>query len=126
VHGIVFKIPSYEIEALRRYEGVDKQFFVEQRLVVELEAISDPGLSRQKSVDVVEVLAKKNSDHGQHDFSATMRPTSSNEICQVENRLSGTFTSKKWDLIDVTPIIGISNFLHAAVQTLLFPFHDHL
>ncbi|KAF7166696.1 hypothetical protein CNMCM5623_000240 [Aspergillus felis] len=90
VHGIVFKIPSCEIEALRRYEGVDKQFFVEQKLVIELEAISDPELSRQKTVDVVEMLAKKNCDHGQHDISATMRPTSSNEICQAGPRLSGS------------------------------------
>ncbi|KAJ5212479.1 uncharacterized protein N7498_004125 [Penicillium cinerascens] len=90
VHGIVFKIPSCEIEALRRYEGVDKQFFVEQKLVIELEAISDPELSRQKTVDVVEVLAKQNSDHGQHDISATMRPARSNEICQAETRLPGS------------------------------------
>ncbi|KAL4812564.1 hypothetical protein BDW67DRAFT_193562 [Aspergillus spinulosporus] len=90
VQGIVFKTPPCEIEALRQYEGVDKQFFVEKKLVIELQAISNPRLSGQKTADVVRVLAKKDSDHGQHDLSATMRPTSSDEICQVETRLLGS------------------------------------
>ncbi|KAH2023279.1 hypothetical protein KXV45_000965 [Aspergillus fumigatus] len=90
VHGIVFIISSSEVEALRRYEGVDKQFFVEKKLVIELEAISDPRFSRQKTADVVKVLATKDSDYGKHTILATKRPTSSDEICQVETRLSGS------------------------------------
>lgn len=101
VHGIVFIISSSEVEALRRYEGVDKQFFVEKKLVIELEAISDPRFSRQKTADVVKVLATKDSDYGKHTILATKRPTSSDEICQVETRLSGTLTLKRWDLVDM-------------------------
>lgn len=94
VHGIVFKVPACEIEALRRYEGVDKGLFIERKLVIELEAISDPNLSLQKTLDVVEAQAKKLSDYGQHDIPATMRPTSSNEIPQIDTRISGTSTPK--------------------------------
>ena len=73
VEGIVFKVSSSDLEALRCCEGVEKQHFVEEKLTIQVEHILDPELRGRRTVDVVELLAQNTSGHDQSENSDTMR-----------------------------------------------------
>lgn len=82
VQGIVFKVSSSDIKVLRCCEGVEKQHFVEERLAIEVERILEPELRDRKTVDVFEILAQRDSGHGQSSPSDIMRQKSLKTRCK--------------------------------------------
>jgi hypothetical protein len=73
VQGIVFKVSSSDLQALRCCEGVEKQHFIEEKLAIEVERILEPEFRDRRTVEVVEMLAQCNSGHGQSKISDVMK-----------------------------------------------------
>ncbi|KAJ5512841.1 hypothetical protein N7463_002393 [Penicillium fimorum] len=73
VQGIVFKVSSSDIQTLRCCEGIEKQHFAEEKLAIEVECILEPEFRDRRTVDVVEMLAQRNSGHSQSKNSDAMR-----------------------------------------------------
>ncbi|KAL2016551.1 hypothetical protein VTK56DRAFT_3408 [Thermocarpiscus australiensis] len=57
VEGIVFTVSPSDIQALRHYEGVEREVFVERRFQIEVERLQDAALEGRKPADVAKILA---------------------------------------------------------------------
>ncbi|KAF2194268.1 hypothetical protein K469DRAFT_195015 [Zopfia rhizophila CBS 207.26] len=79
VEGIVFTVSPSDVRALRRYEGVEQQIFVERKFDIEVERVLDTALEGRKPADVAKILAQYNSgqskvpDKFSHDKPSTSK-----------------------------------------------------
>jgi hypothetical protein len=63
VEGLLFSVSPSNVQALRGYEGVEQQFFVEEILDVQVERLLDKALEGRTPGDVAQILAKYNSEY---------------------------------------------------------------
>ncbi|KAI9667878.1 MAG: hypothetical protein M1821_000697 [Bathelium mastoideum] len=81
VEGIIFTVSPSDIQALRRYERVDSQRFVECRVDVEVEPILDTAFTGQKPADVAQTLTLRNS-HSNVQL-AQVKPTADDAVREL-------------------------------------------
>ena len=62
VEGIVFTVSPSDVQALRHYEGVKRQFYAERELDIEVERIPDTAFEGRKPADAATILAMNNSE----------------------------------------------------------------
>ena len=66
VEGIIFTVPTSEVQTLRHYEGVKKGFYAECKLDIEVQRISDTALEGRKTADAAAILAQYRSSAEQN------------------------------------------------------------
>ncbi|KAL8796254.1 MAG: hypothetical protein Q9195_001369 [Heterodermia aff. obscurata] len=64
VEGILFTVSPNDVQALRRYEGTEQQFYEERKLDVEVECLLDRTLEGWNTADAAESLAQCRSGIG--------------------------------------------------------------
>ena len=62
VEGIAFTVSPSDVQALRHYEGVKRQFYAEREFDIEVERILDTALEGQNTADAAKILALYNSE----------------------------------------------------------------
>lgn len=62
VEGLLFTVSSSNVQALRGYEGVEQQFFVEEILDIQVERLLDKELEGRTPGDVAQILATYSSE----------------------------------------------------------------
>ena len=62
VEGIVFTVSSSDVEALRRYENVERKFYAEREFEIEVERIRDTALQGRTPADAARFLASYNAE----------------------------------------------------------------
>lgn len=60
VEGIIFTVSPSDVQALRRYEGVEQQFYVERKLDIEVERFLDTAFEGRKPADAAKIVAQYN------------------------------------------------------------------
>lgn len=64
VEGLLFFVSPSNVQALRGYEGVEQQFFVEEILDIQVERFLDKELEGRTPGDVAQILSKDSSESG--------------------------------------------------------------
>ena len=62
VEGIVFTVSPSDVQALRYYENVERKYYVEEELDIEVERIRDTALEGRNPAEVASILALHDSE----------------------------------------------------------------